>query len=116
MCPWLDGEHHPPEVPGIVLVRQQLPEAGEQLHPHKESAGLSDLLIRKVFYDNDNEKRTFEIVLEACNTALCAELFGQDAVKYMLNNKTEAAFTLLTKDIVVEVPDYIKRAIAWIRE
>ena len=68
-----------------------------------------------VFYDNDNSKRTFEIVLQDCNTSLCGELFGDDAVTYMLKNKTEAAFTLLTKKKPISVPEYIKRAIEWIR-
>ena len=69
-----------------------------------------------VFFDDDNTMRTFEIVLEACNKAVCVELFGQDAVAFMLNNKTEAAFRLLTKDKALTVPDYIKRAIEWIRQ
>ena len=33
-----------------------------------------------------------------------------------LKNKTEAAFSLLSQDQTVIVPDYIKRAINWIRE
>ena len=68
-----------------------------------------------IFYDSDNTKRTFEIVLQDCNTPLCGELFGDDAGTYMLNNKTEAAFTLLTKMQPISVPEYIKRAIEWIR-
>lgn len=70
----------------------------------------------EVFFDDDNTKRTFEIVLEACNKAACAELFGQDAVTFMLNNKTEAAFRLLSGKKALTVPDYIKRAIEWIRQ
>ena len=69
-----------------------------------------------VFYDNDDKKRTFEIVLEVCNKDVCAELFGQDAVTFMLNNKTEAAFRLLSENKALTVPDYIKRAIEWIRQ
>lgn len=69
-----------------------------------------------VFFDYDNTKRTFEIVLEACNTAVCAELFGKDAVTLMLKNKTEAAFQLLSGNTALTVPDYIKRAIEWIRQ
>jgi hypothetical protein len=34
----------------------------------------------------------------------------------MLKNKTEAAFSLLSQDQTITVPDYIKRAINWIRE
>ena len=70
----------------------------------------------EIFYDNDNAKRTFEIVLYGDNTALCDSLFGTNAQKYMLSNKTEAAFTLLSQDQPITVPDYIKRAIEWIKE
>ncbi len=80
---------------------------------YKEFARDSNIA---VFYDSDNTKRTFEIVLEACNTAVCAELFGQDAVTFMLNNKTETAFRLLSDDKALIVPDYIKKAIEWIRQ
>ena len=69
-----------------------------------------------IFYDEDNSKWTFEIILQACNVALCSELFGENAVTYMLNNKTEAAFKLLMQDKPITIPEYIKRAIQWIRE
>lgn len=68
-----------------------------------------------IFYDSDNTKRTFEIVLYGDNTALCDSLFGNNAQDYMLNNKTEAAFKLLSQAQPITVPDYIKRAIEWIR-
>ena len=67
-----------------------------------------------IFYESDNKKRTFEVVIEAENKALCKQLFGSNAVDYMLNNKTEAAFLLMKEETIV-VPDYIKRAIKWIR-
>ena len=67
-----------------------------------------------IFYDNDNTKRTFEIVLEDVNKETCKNLFGENAVKYMLENKTEAAYQLMSVDGLV-VPDYIERAIKWIR-
>ena len=69
-----------------------------------------------IFFDTDITKRTFEMVLEACNTVACAELFGEDAVSFMLNNKTEAAFRLLSENKALVVPDYIKRAIEWIKQ
>lgn len=69
-----------------------------------------------VFYDSDNTKRTFEIILYRDNAALCDALFETDAQKYMLSNKTEAAFTLLSQNQPIKVPDYIKRAIEWIKE
>lgn len=70
----------------------------------------------EIFYDSDNEKSTFEIVLYGINAALCSCLFGDDAQNHMLKNKTESAFVLLSQDQDIMVPDYIKRAIEWIRE
>lgn len=69
-----------------------------------------------VFYDSDNTKNTFEIVLYGDNSTLCDSLFGACAQDYMLNNKTEAAYTLLSQGQSIVVPEYIKRAIEWIRE
>ncbi len=69
-----------------------------------------------IFYHANNDQRTFEIVLYTDNETLCDNLFGEDAVNYMLNNKTEAAFVLLQQDQPIAVPDYIKRAINWIKE
>lgn len=70
----------------------------------------------KIFSEDDNEKRTFEIVLYNDNKELCDKLFNNNPLDYMLGNKTEAAYSLLeqTEDIVV--PDYIKGAIEWIRK
>lgn len=70
----------------------------------------------EIFYCSNNNQRTFEKVLYADNTTLCNRLFGQNAENYMLNNKTEAAFTLLSQNHSITVPDYIKRAIDWIKE
>lgn len=67
-----------------------------------------------IFYDSDNTKHTFEVVLYGDNATLCDELFKKDAIKYMLNNKTEAAFKLLSAEKPISVPAYIKRAIEWI--
>ena len=67
-----------------------------------------------IFYESDNGKRTFEIVLEDKNKQLCKDLFGDSAVDYMLNNKTEAAYKLMSEENVV-VPNYIERAIKWIK-
>lgn len=67
-----------------------------------------------IFYESDNSKRTFEIVLEDRNKQLCEDLFGNTAVDYMLNNKTEAAYQLMNVSDIV-VPDYIERAIRWIK-
>ena len=69
-----------------------------------------------IFYDKDNSKRTFEVVLYGVNADLCDSLFEGDAQSYMLENKTESALTLLSQDREIAVPDYIKRAIDWIRK
>lgn len=68
-----------------------------------------------VFFEADNSKRTFEIVLFNDNIALCKDLFGDTPEEYMLNNKTEAAYILLSQGRPITVPDYIKRAIEWIK-
>ena len=67
-----------------------------------------------IFYEPDDTKRTFEVVLESDNADLCDRVFGANAVDYMLNKKTEAAFCLMNEDVIT-VPDYIMRAIEWIR-
>ena len=69
----------------------------------------------EVFFDCDNTKYTFEVVLYGDNAALCDDLFGANPQEYMLNNKTEAAFTLMSQNHPITVPDYIRRAIDWIR-
>lgn len=70
----------------------------------------------EIFYDSDNTRHTFEIVLYEDNPALCDSLFDSDAQDFLLNNKTEAAYLLMSQDQPITVPDYIKRAIDWIRE
>jgi len=70
----------------------------------------------QIFFHDNNNQRTFEIVLYDGNQTLCDSLFGDDAQGYMLKNKTEAAFSLLYQNQEINVPDYTKRAIAWIRE
>ena len=68
-----------------------------------------------IFYETDNTNWTFEIMLYEDNTTLCNTLFGLLAREYMLNNKTEAAYTLLSQENEIVVPDYIRRGIEWIR-
>lgn len=70
----------------------------------------------QIFFHDNNDQRTFEIVLYDGNQSLCDSLFGDEAQDYMLKNKTEAAFSLLSQDQAIAVPEYIKRAIDWIRE
>lgn len=75
----------------------------------------------EIFYDSDNEISTFEISFYKDNKEICDELFltGRKTLtveEYMLQNKADVAFELLDKkanDLVV--PDYIKRAIEWIK-
>ena len=69
-----------------------------------------------IFYDNDESKSTFERVLYEDNERLCDQLFNENALEYMLKNKTEAAYQLLTQDSRIAVPEYIRGAISWIRE
>ena len=78
-------------------------------------ADYSDNANIKICYDTDESKHTFEIVLYWDNKELCDELFSNSAQQYMLNNKTEAAYTLLCQDKGINVPAYIKEAIEWIR-
>ncbi len=70
----------------------------------------------RIFFDRDNTNRTFEIVLYNDNTDLCNKLFGEDAQHYMLSNKTETAYKLLSQEQPITVPDYMKRAIEWIKQ
>jgi len=70
----------------------------------------------KVCYGDDEDKSTFEKVLYSDNIDLCNQVFGDTALDDMLNNKTEAAYTLLGQDRPIAVPKYIKRAIEWIKE
>lgn len=69
----------------------------------------------KVFYTRNNDHHTYEIVLYNENQELCDRLFGNDAKDYMLSNKTEASYRILTSEEPINVPDYIKEAIEWIR-
>lgn len=69
----------------------------------------------QIFFSEDNSKRTFEILLYDSNKSLCDDMFGENAQDYMLGNKTEAAYSLLNQENIV-VPDYIQRAIQWIKE
>lgn len=75
----------------------------------------------QVFSDKDPDRRTFEICFYRDNKAICDELFLPGRVKltaqdYMLKNKTEAAFELLSKkEATLSAPAYLSDAIAWIR-
>ena len=70
----------------------------------------------KICYEKNKDLKTYEMVLYNSNKELCDRLFGESALKYMLKNKTEAAYRLVTEDVDVVVPEYIRRAIEWIKE
>lgn len=76
----------------------------------------------KVFADNDNTRSTFEICMYQDNTNICDELFSSPRRRlsiqdYMLKNKADVAFELLDKKAGdINVPEYIKEAIEWIKE
>jgi predicted ATP-dependent endonuclease of OLD family len=74
----------------------------------------------KVYADANNERYTFEVAVYNDNIAICDELFGADrrtmsVINYMLANKAEAAYKLLTqKEETIVVPQYIKDALEWV--
>ena len=74
----------------------------------------------QVFADSDNNRYTFEVCMYKENTQTCNDVFSFPRRKlsiqdYMLSNKAEAAFKLLSdKADVLTVPEYIKNAIEWI--
>lgn len=86
-----------------------------QKHCEEKYIDFSEDLNIHIFFHRYNRHRTFEIVLYQINRELCDKLFDMDAQNYMLNNKTEAAFQLLSSLTKVMVPDYIKEAIEWIK-
>ena len=75
----------------------------------------------QVFADADDARRTFEVCMYQDNMAICESLFLEgrktlDVQKYMLNNKTDAAFQLLDKKgSELAAPKYIQEAVEWIR-
>lgn len=76
----------------------------------------------EIFYEPDNQIETFEIAIYQANTESCDELFlpGRRTLtvqEYMLSNKTESSYQLLTKKPeVLNPPDYIRRGIQWISQ
>ncbi len=94
-------------------------DGDQQTHCVEKYKDFADNPNIKVFYEPDNQKRTFEIVLYSDNKEICDELFGdkKNVQDFMLKNKTEVAFSLLDLDNEeIRVPDYIQGAIKWIRE
>ncbi len=73
----------------------------------------------KVFTDPDNEISTFEIAIYENNKEICEKLFKPkklEVIKHMLDNKAESAFRLLENyDSNFIIPEYIRKAINWIK-
>lgn len=76
----------------------------------------------QVFSDTDNARYTFEVCMYQDNQATCDDLFSGGNIKkspleFMLDNKAESAFQLVDNHAEdLEIPNYIKQAIAWINE
>ena len=75
----------------------------------------------EIFSETDNYITTFEISMYNANIDLCEQIFSSDGRKlpiqeYMLKNKADVAFELLSTDEVVTVPGYIIDAFKWIRD
>lgn len=76
----------------------------------------------QVFSDTDNTRYTFEVCMYQDNQVICDDLFSGGNIKkvpleFMLDNKAESAFRLVdscAEDL--EIPSYVKQAIAWINE
>lgn len=77
--------------------------------------------LAQIFADTDPARRTFEIGLYQDNQKACDDLFaaGRKTLTvqdYMLKNKADVAFELLTKKAAgLIAPKYIQEAIEWIR-
>lgn len=74
----------------------------------------------KIYSELDNERYTFEVAIYRDNQTACDELFESgrrtlSILNYMLANKAEAAFKLLTeKSDTIVTPQYIKNALEWV--
>lgn len=122
----LDDRPYAAALERVRGLREQRPQLGQLVVPAHQRrfnvaykyADFSGIESIKVFSDADDAKYTFEVVLYYTNQALCDKLFGDGALEYMLNNKTEAAYQLLSREggVDIQVPEYIQEAIKWIRE
>ncbi|MEM6835543.1 MAG: TOPRIM nucleotidyl transferase/hydrolase domain-containing protein [Cyanobacteria bacterium P01_C01_bin.120] len=76
----------------------------------------------KIFFDENNNNSTFEICFYEVNKEVCDELFepGRRTLTvqdYMLSNKADSAFELMNKKArELVAPEYIRKAIEWIKE
>jgi putative ATP-dependent endonuclease of OLD family len=76
----------------------------------------------KIFADGDKDRHTFEVCLYEDNKQACEELFSAgrktlSVQQYMLKNKADVAYRLLTHcGATLVAPQYIKDAFQWIKE
>ena len=74
----------------------------------------------KVYADGNNRRRTFEVAMYEDNQTDCDALFEGDrrtltVQEYMLANKAEAAYQLLSqKSESLVTPQYIRNALEWV--
>jgi putative ATP-dependent endonuclease of the OLD family len=74
----------------------------------------------QIFFETNNDIRTFEISLYQCNNKICDELFSsglktRTVQQLMLDEKTDCAFELLDKKAnELTVPQYIANSISWL--
>lgn len=79
---------------------------------------FSDVSLVEVFYDDDENRYTFEVCIYQDNQSVCDEVFTSKkdgALEWMLKNKSEAAFQLYKSGKELTAPEYIKEAFAWIQ-
>lgn len=71
----------------------------------------------KISYHENEAITTFEVALFEENKRLCERLFQRDeTLNYMLNNKSEASFKLVSENPEeLMLPQYIRDAFEWIR-
>jgi predicted ATP-dependent endonuclease of OLD family len=79
---------------------------------YKEFSSYNNI---EIFFDENNNLRTFEKLVYNDNKTLCKNIFGESPENYMLANKTDSALELSKQENLV-TPNYIKKAIDWIRE
>jgi putative ATP-dependent endonuclease of OLD family len=75
----------------------------------------------RVFAESDNARSTFEICLYQDNKEACDGLFGKgrrtrSVQDWMLDNKADAAMALLKHGSALNVPEYLREAIAWAKQ
>ena len=71
-----------------------------------------------LFYNDDEARYTFEVCVYQDNQSICDDVFKSkkdDALDWMLKNKSEASFQLYKSGRELTSPQYIKEAFAWIQ-